>query len=168
MLYSEKVTAPFAQKVKAIASRLKTQADWLMLVMHFETAGTFSPSIQNPHTGATGLIQFMPSTASGLGTSTAALAGMDSLSQLDYVEAYFKPYRGRLDSLEDTYLAVFYPAAIGKPDSWEFPAKVAAVNAVFDRNKDGMITKGEVRETILSRAPAGAALGEKKNSGLGC
>ena len=41
--------------------------------------------------GATGLIQFLPSTARGLGTTTDALAGMSSVEQLNYVEKYFDP-----------------------------------------------------------------------------
>ena len=38
-----------------------------MAVMSFETGGTFDPGIRNAAgSGATGLIQFMPSTAAGL------------------------------------------------------------------------------------------------------
>lgn len=45
--------------------------------------------------GATGLIQFMPATAQGMGTTTAALAAMSAVQQLDYVQRYFKPYAAR-------------------------------------------------------------------------
>ena len=38
--------------------------------------------------GATGLIQFMPNTAEGLGTSTGELAGMSRARQMHYVEKY--------------------------------------------------------------------------------
>ena len=60
-----------------------------MAVMSFETGGTFNPGIRNAAgSGATGLIQFMPSAAAGLGTSTQALAGMSRAEQMKYVEKY--------------------------------------------------------------------------------
>ena len=57
---------------------------------------TFSPSIRNKGTKATGLIQFMPKTAIGLGTTIDELAGMTQVQQMDYVYTYFKSYTGRL------------------------------------------------------------------------
>jgi hypothetical protein len=57
-----------------------------MAAMAFETGETFSPSIKNKASGATGLIQFMRSTAKGSGTTTAALAEMTAVDQLDFVE----------------------------------------------------------------------------------
>ena len=53
----------FQQEVSAVAGRLGISEADLMAVMSFETGGTFSPSIPNAAgSGATGLIQFMPST----------------------------------------------------------------------------------------------------------
>lgn len=51
----------------------------------------WNPAARNPTPGstATGLIQFIESTARGLGTSTAALARMSTAEQLPYVERYF-------------------------------------------------------------------------------
>lgn len=37
---------------------------------------------------------------------------MSSVEQLYYVEQYFLPYKGKLNSSKDLYLATFYPAAI--------------------------------------------------------
>ena len=52
-----------------MAGRLGISEADLMAVMSFETGGTFNPGIRNAAgSGATGLIQFMPSTAAGLGT----------------------------------------------------------------------------------------------------
>src|SRR5205085_3198990 len=71
---SDKVSQAFKDKVVQIASDLGTNPNFLMAVMSFESGGTFSPSIKNAAgSGAVGLIQFMPPTAKGLGTSTAAL-----------------------------------------------------------------------------------------------
>lgn len=49
--------------------------------------------VNAPGSGAIGLIQFMPSTAKGLGTSTSALKQMTAVDQLAYVEKYFAPYK---------------------------------------------------------------------------
>ncbi len=66
--------------------------------------------------GAVGLIQFMPQTAGLLHTPTAKLAAMTALAQLDYVDLYFCPWRGRLHNLADLYFAILWPAGVGKPD----------------------------------------------------
>lgn len=136
---------PFIIKVKEISKRLGINPDWLMRVMNKETAGTFSPSIKNPTSSATGLIQFMADTAKSLGTSTAALRNMTAVQQLDYVEKYFQPYKGKMKSFADVYICVFYPAALNKPDTWTFPNWVYKAQKYIDLNKDGKITLGEFK-----------------------
>jgi hypothetical protein len=137
----------FLAKVVSISAKLGIEANWLMAIMYKES--TMNPRAVNSTTGATGLIQFMPNTAQGLGTTTAAILNMTNLQQLDYVFKYFYPYRNRMTSYIDAYLAVFFPAAIGKPDDWVFQAaglsaaKVASQNKGVDVNKDGVITKAE-------------------------
>src|SRR5690606_5614898 len=83
------VTQAFIDKVEAISARIGTKPEYLMAVMSFESAQTFSPDVVNRLSGATGLIQFIPPTAQGLGTSTYALSQMSAIEQLDYVEKYF-------------------------------------------------------------------------------
>jgi hypothetical protein len=53
-------------------------------------------------------------TSSLLNTTITKLKNMTALEQLDYVEKYFMPHKGKLKTLEDVYLAVFSPAFIGK------------------------------------------------------
>src|SRR5215470_11415104 len=118
LIYSTVLSPAFCEKVTAIAARLGADPNFLLAVMAFESGGTFSSSVKNKFTGATGLIQFMPRTATSLGTSLAALAQMTPEAQLDYVERYFQPYRGKLKTLEDTYMAVLWPAALGKPNDY--------------------------------------------------
>jgi len=48
-------------------------------------------------------------------------------------------------------MAVFYPTAIKENDDFKFPSEVQKVNLVFDLNKDGVLTKREVRKMIYSR-----------------
>ena len=153
MFLDSKITqnkAAFIAKMQSGCKALGINPDFLMMVMYIETAHTFSPSIVNPITGATGLIQFMPSTAAGLGTSTAALKQMSNVDQLDYVFKHLRTYVGRMNSLVDVYFAVFFPIAIGKPLTWvletsSFSAsKIATQNPIWNTNKDQQITVSEV------------------------
>jgi len=150
LVWGGKVSQEFRVKVRDIAKRQNLNPDWYMAVMGFETGYTFSPSEPNKAgSGAIGLIQFIPSTARGLGTSTQGLANMTAVQQLDYVEKYFQPYVGRIHNLGDMYMAVFMPGkGIGKPDSTvlidrDTEPVTYAQNASLDSNHDGKITRGE-------------------------
>ena len=131
--WGKKVSAAFKDRVVGIASRLGCDPSHLMAAMAFESGETFSPSIRNP-SGATGLIQFMPATATVLGTSTGALAGMTAEGQLTFVESYFKPWKGKLASLSDVYMAILWPKAVGQPDSF----------VLFAAPSQGFLTKGNL------------------------
>lgn len=150
LIWGGKVAQDFRVKVREIGGRLGIDPNWLMAVMGFETGYTFSPSVRNPGSTATGLIQFIESTARGLGTTTTALARMTAVRQLDFVEAYYQPYASRIRNLGDAYLAVLWPAAVGRPDSFvmwqrDFPPYQAQyqANSGLDVNRDGSITRGE-------------------------
>lgn len=162
-----KVSPDFRNRVRWIADDLnmpEAGASWLMACMAFESAETFSPSIRNAAgSGATGLIQFMPRTAEGLGTTTAALASMTAEDQLNYVYKYFRPYRGRLNALSDVYMAILWPAAIGKPENhilWTKDARPTTYrqNAGLDVNRDGAITKGEAAKLVSDKLAKGLKL----------
>ena len=119
-------------------------------VINFESG--FSPAARNPASGATGLIQFMPSTAARLGTSTDALARMSASQQMAYVYAYFAPYAGRLTTQADVYAAVFYPAAIGKGAGYTFSTSVQKANP-------GIRTMGDYTRLANGRAKLAAVEG---------
>lgn len=133
-----------------------------MACMAFESAETFSPSVKNgAGSGATGLIQFMPATARGLGTTVETLALMTAEQQLEYVREYFLPYRGRLNSLSSVYMAILWPKAVGKPDDavlWtrEGSPVTYKQNAGLDANKDGTITVGEAADKVRAKYERGA------------
>jgi hypothetical protein len=144
--------AAFSAKVQRIAAQLNIPADWLMGVMWQESR--LRPDARNSASGATGLIQFMPATARSLGTTTGALAAMDAVTQLDWVQKYYAPYAGKLHSFADAYFAVFFPAAIGKPDDWALSSAalsagtIAAQNSGYDANRDGKLTVAEVKDRL--------------------
>ena len=138
----------FTEKVNNICAELRIEANWLMFVMWFESR--LNHKAVNPISGATGLIQFMPSTARSLGTTTDVLKRMSNVQQLDYVLAYLRPYKGKMKTWVDVYLAVFYPRAMGNPNFVITSDIVAKQNKIFDLNKDLDISVKEI-ETVLRR-----------------
>ncbi|MDR1155796.1 MAG: transglycosylase SLT domain-containing protein [Bacteroidales bacterium] len=160
MLYEEKVTenrAAFLSAVENICGQLDIEPDWLMAVMNSESG--LNHRAVNPNGGATGLIQFMPATAIFLGATTAALKAMSNVEQLEYVRKYLYPYRYKIKSYADLYMSIFFPAALGKTESWIIRAsglpaeKVASANRIFDLDSNGILTVSEVREAFLRRVP---------------
>lgn len=151
--WGKKVDDRFLNRVIAIADALDLpRGDGpsdLMSCMAWESGESFSPSIRNgAGSGATGLIQFMPATAKSLGTTTDKLAKMTAYDQLEYVYRYFRPYRGRLHNLGDIYMAILWPAGVGKSDNWvlwdsKSRPTTYRQNIGLDVNKDGVITRGE-------------------------
>lgn len=141
----EKDRQAFLSRVLKIAGNLKMDPDYLMAIFMSESG--MNPKAVNPGSGATGLIQFMPSTAKGLGTTTSTLKNMSALEQLDYVEKYLSPYKGKMNTKADAYMAVFSPAFIGKGDAHVAYSRGEGGyngNKGLDANKDGNITNGEL------------------------
>jgi len=79
------------------------------------------------------------------------------------VYKYLAGFKGRMKSLEDTYLAVFFPLAMGKSDDYVvgresdtgFSQAVYKQNAGFDSKKTGVITRGDIVGTIRAVFNAG-------------
>ena len=158
------VTEEFKEKVLEISKKLKINPDDLMAVIAFES--NFDPSARNPASDATGLIQFIPSTAESLGTTVEELKNMSAIQQLDYVYEYLKTYSGRMNDIYDVYMAVFLPIAVGKDNNYVlgvkgseecFPGtdltkgKVYKNNSGLDINKDGIITKEEAVQRVIAK-----------------
>lgn len=169
LIFAYKVTTEFAAKLIEIADKLGIDPNWLMWVMWFESK--LNPQAVNYQKGdstdptnrckyrATGLIQFMPSTAVSLGTTNSDLLRMTAVQQLDYVYRYLKPYAGRMYSMIDVYFAVFFPAAINKPDEYVLQtaklsaSAIASQNSGLDLNKDSQITRLEVIQKVTAEVP---------------
>ena len=160
----------FLAKLAGISAKLQIVPDWLMIVFKIEATknGKIDSTAVNPYSGATGLIQFMPATAAGLGTSTMALRNMSNVEQLDYVYKYFAPYAGRIRSITDLYTITFFPRALGQPDSYVLrtdtisAGTIARQNAAYDINKDNQITVAELKASIEKRVPSDAMIFLKK------
>lgn len=105
-------------------------------------------------TGNCGLIQFMPPTAKGLGTSNKELSLMSGIEQLDYVKAYFKPYYNKIRDLPSMYMAILMPKYIDKPlSNVLFLQGTVAFrqNSGLDANHDGKITKAEAASLVTAK-----------------
>lgn len=151
LVWGAKVSQDFRSRLLNIAQTLGVDPDFLMACIAFESGETFSPSVKNAAgSGAVGLIQFMPQTAFLLGTSTEELQAMTTEEQLGYVFKYFMPSRGKMKTLSDLYMAILWPAAVGKEESYvlfsqtdsEHPKRYLQ-NRGLDFNSDGVITKAE-------------------------
>ncbi|OJW76302.1 transglycosylase SLT domain-containing protein [Spirosoma sp. 48-14] len=155
--YTGSDKASFLAKVQAISGELAIDPAWLMLVMYKESR--LKPTAYNAGSGATGLIQFLKSTALKLGTTTDALRAMSGTEQLDWVKKYLASWKGRYKSPYDVYLAVFYPAAMGKADSYVIGVKGSQtynLNAGMDMDRDGKITVSDVKAWFRADLPADA------------
>ena len=128
-----------------IANKYGFPGEYLINLVGFETGRTYNPSITNS-IGATGLIQFMPSTAKGscLNTTTDALRKMTFQQQLVYVDKYLycnlKKHliNGKVPDTftqGDLFMTIFYPAAINKPN-FAFPDSVQRANAGIAKPQD--------------------------------
>lgn len=152
ILFENKVSPEFVSKVKDISYKLGIDENWLQFVMDYESG--LNPLAVNSGSGATGLIQFLPSTAVGLGTTTADLLNMNGVSQLDYVYDYLKTYKGDMDSVYTTYLSVFYPAALNQPDTYVFPSDVVSSNPSFFKHGNTLAAfKNGIDDLIKQRVP---------------
>lgn len=107
----------FKKKLEKIADKLGIASADLYKIIKFETAGTFSPTSQDPHGVSIGLIGFTEKTAQSLGTSKAELGKMTAVEQLDYVYKFYKMVGVRPgDDRGTIYMLTFMPAFAHSPD----------------------------------------------------
>lgn len=157
-----------AQRRAALPS-LQTELAWCI-----ERESGWEPSATNPgKTKATGLIQFIPSTAKKLGTTVDKLRQMSRVEQATYIQKFFDMNNRTMAAFGDVYLTMFYPSAVGKDNSFVIAAKDGPNVDVWEENKglrdgpEGPITVGRVRQlgtppTDALPGPQPAPPGKKK------
>lgn len=114
---------------------------------------TLNPAAVNADSGASGLIQFLPSTARALGTTVEALRRMTPEQQAPYILAYLKQAGvGAGSSLDQVYSAVFAGNAskAGRVLYTTADGKAYSDNQGLDLNQDGKITSAEAAQSALS------------------
>ncbi len=151
----------FYNKAIEISKRIGCNPNDLLAVMQAESG--ISTTIQNKNSRATGLIQFMPTTAKELGTSTEALKQMSPEQQLVFVEKYLQMTKKRAGFNKDEklnpsqlYMLVFSPKyakcsmneAVYKQGSLAYK-----LNRGLDRNKKGYITMADLNLALERHKP---------------
>ena len=156
--FAAKLSKVNQDKINEVSTFLGIQADWLCAVIYFETAKTFSPSKTN-QIGSVGLIQFTHDsstpgfkTINGKKYSLAYIKSLDFINQMNLVQEYYKPFKGKMNNFLDVYLVTFFPLALSKSDDYILRTKtlsaslIAKQNPSFDSNKDGQITRKEIKD----------------------
>lgn len=139
----------FLSEVSRVSNKLNIREDDLLKAIQFETAGSFDPAQKSGTSNAVGLIQFMPNTAKGLGTTTEKLAKMPRAKQMKYVEKHLSMFLTDPDKeydFGDLYMAIHWPAGVGKSNDYvmyEKGSKQYRANKGLDLDKNGKVTKGE-------------------------
>lgn len=151
--------AGFLPGVMGVATRLGVKVDDLLAVMNFESR--LDPQARNPNSSASGLIQFMASTATGLGTSIEAIRGMSAVEQLPWVEKYLaqagvKPGTDRAG----LYMSILTGHASNGMNAggvlWREGTEQYRVNAGLDVNRDKIITRSEAAAKVDAAWNGGA------------
>lgn len=145
----------FIAKVKQISNQLAIDPNWLMMVMYLESYQNgvyFNPKATNS-IGATGLIQFIPSTLQQWGFTPASFAQLSNVQQLDYVLKFYANQNAHYRSYTDLHLYTFFPQA--NIENWKdnaiFPNWAYEANKPFDLNKDQKLTLGEWKEFVKNK-----------------
>lgn len=164
----ERTTNADRYKAAQVAREHNIDEDELFQLIAFESG--WDPTIVNKASGASGILQWLPVTAKGLGTSTTALRGMTICRQLDFVDKYFGGFNSPIPG--DAYVAVFAGAGnVGKPDNapmttgngkpavkgtpaYDQNADPKTGWSVFDPKHEGVIRIGGIRAYMLRRVAA--------------
>ena len=156
----------FLSKVTEVSNKFGANPADLLGLMASESG--LDPQAVNSKSGATGLIQFMPDTAKGLGTSTSALLGMDRVQQMKYVEAFMDKFTPMNPTAGHLYTSIFLPAFAKKdadfviatqdgslPKGYESQSpKWYSGNSGLDANNDKKITIAEMGGRIAAKQKA--------------
>ena len=109
----------FYSKLVEIAGETGMKPEDILAVMVSESG--INPAAHNPHGGATGLMQFMPSTLPGVGYhgTPAEFSILSGEEQLPYIkkliEGNMRLNGGPFTSAAQYYIAVFWPIALKLP-----------------------------------------------------
>jgi hypothetical protein len=155
----------FLAKVDEVSQKIGANPADLLGLMASESG--LNPHAVNSSSGATGLIQFIPSTAASLGTSVGALRGMNRAQQMEYVEKFLLKTAPPNPTPGHLYTSVFLPAFAKKPADYVIAKKGGFTsdwgyhrpswytgNAGLDMNRDGSIQIEELGKRIKDKQQA--------------
>jgi len=140
----------FEKKVRRISGKLDIHPDWLMAIMHSESK--LDASVVNfKGSGATGLIQFLPTTAISMDITVEQMRNLNHIQQLDYVYQYLKEVKKTRNvsygNITDLYLSILYPVAVGQGTTfvlYSSPSSTYQKNSGLDENHNGKISVNDI------------------------
>jgi len=122
----------FLYALEDVCYKYNISTNHLLFVMWLESG--LNPSAVNSSSQASGLLQFLPSTAKAMNEDHSKIKLMNGKRQLKLVDKYLGLYGSKIEQCDDVYLLyllIFYPAAISKvkenPD-YVFPQAVIDAN----------------------------------------
>ncbi len=139
----------FIAEVEKTAQRLGFHASWLLAIMYYESR--FLHNVTNPQSGATGLIQFMPSTAQALGTSTQALARMTAIEQIKFVEKFYLPIKGKAKAFADVYLYTFASAYTNPQNAPDNAILATGQSAFYHCKTENVCTVADFKRYVTQK-----------------
>lgn len=154
--------ANFFPTLLEVCKRIECDPLDLLSVMMSESG--VNAAARNPNGNATGLIQFMPSTLKSLryAGTWETFRHLSATKQLEWVERYYQPWKKAAGTwtMAKLYQATFLPATLsqGSDDGTVIAAHMGKLgwaydaNGLFDANKDGAITVGELGLAIKRNA----------------
>ena len=149
----------FEDKVCQVSRKLSIPPEWLMAVMHSESR--FDASVSNyKGSGATGLIQFMPTTVKDYDVTIKQLRNMNHVEQLDFVYEYLNDKKERyheFENLTDLYLAILYPQALNEDycyTLYALPSQAYRQNSGLDHDRDGRVTISDIDKYLKRIYPS--------------
>lgn len=138
-----------SRRIDDMARRLNFNPKDLKALIYSESGG--NPQAVNPSSGASGLIQFMPATARGMGTSVQAIRRMTAEQQMGLIEKYLRTMKkaagfqpGHKLTSGELYAIVFMPARAKSQVLCSRGSAAYNSNDGLDKNKDGHITKADL------------------------
>lgn len=134
-----------------VARPLNLDISDLATVVNIES--NFNEKAVNKYTGASGIIQFMPTTAQELGYNISQVRSMDFAQQARLARTYLEKKNARGLRGVDLYLAVFYPVSVGKT-SYTYPNSVYSVNRGLDYDKNGTLTYSDIKRFFDAKKDA--------------
>lgn len=152
----------FYNKVVEISKRIGCDPNDLMGLMYSESG---LDSTKGNGIGATGLIQFLPDTASALGTTCKALKAMSPEQQLVYVEKYLQMSKRQAGISRDKkigrgtlYALTFLPARAKNNVLTQRGENYYAQNNALDVDGNGYITKSDLDVRIRNKIREGTGM----------
>lgn len=157
-----------ADSLKMLSKRLSPEGciDSYDLAKIIYLESRFNAQAQNDSTGATGLIQLLPSVISRFGWDYISIFNSSPLKQLKYAEVYIRFWLKEADritkgkniwkngayirNVSDLYLIIHYPRSFVYKDSilYKLGSKAYAYNSGLDTNNDYVVDRSDIFDRL--------------------